>query len=78
MGVCNERSSVINAAMALPPEARAELAERLLESLEDSQSEVNAAWAKEVQDRIAVYERGEVKGIPAEEVFRSIRNRSQS
>jgi hypothetical protein len=31
--------------------------------------EVDALWAKEVEDRIDAYERGEMRSIPAQEVF---------
>jgi putative addiction module component (TIGR02574 family) len=54
----------------LSPEERAQFAERLLESLEgDSLPEIEAAWAAEVQARIAAIERGEARTIAAEDVF---------
>jgi len=63
-------------AMALPPEKRAELAERLLASLEPpDQREIDQAWEKELEARIDAYERGEQTARPAEEVIREIRQR---
>ncbi len=47
-------------AKALPPEERARLAESLLESLaKERDPEVEAAWEREIQERIAAYRRGE-------------------
>lgn len=61
---------IINAAMALPAESQAELVERLLASLEtDQQNDVDPAWAKEAEDRIAAYEAGDIEAIPAEQVL---------
>lgn len=49
-------------ARRLPPEERARLADVLLESLQESPSaEVEAAWDREIEARVAAYERGETK-----------------
>ena len=56
--------------LALSQEDRARLAEVLLASLDpEPQSEVEAAWEVEIERRLAVYDRGEVQAIDAEEVF---------
>jgi putative addiction module component (TIGR02574 family) len=48
---------------------RAELAGRLLDSLESERDEgVEAAWAEEIERRIRQIDSGEVKTIPWEEV----------
>jgi putative addiction module component (TIGR02574 family) len=61
-------------ALALTLDERAQLAQRLLESIErESDPEVQAAWKTEIADRIARYERGEARLIPAEEVFATAR-----
>jgi putative addiction module component (TIGR02574 family) len=61
-------------AQALTLEERAQLAQQLMESVErESDPEVQAAWEAEIADRIARYERGEAKLIPAEEVFAAAR-----
>jgi putative addiction module component (TIGR02574 family) len=65
-------------AQALEVDERARLAQQLLESVErDSDAEVQAAWETEVADRIAKYERGETKLIPAEDVFAAARRLTQ-
>ncbi|HEV7396782.1 MAG TPA: addiction module protein [Pyrinomonadaceae bacterium] len=62
-------------AMALPPAARAELTERLVESLaQDVASEVTEAQLAEVRCRIAQVESGEVELIPGDEALERVRN----
>ena len=61
-------------ARTLPPEDRARLAEELLESLEqDPDSEVEAAWDREIERRVAEVEAGTAKLIPAEDVHAQAR-----
>ena len=65
-------------ARQLPPEERARLADLLLESLQDAPSaEIEAAWDREIEARIAAYERGESKTYPVEEVFSEARRLTQ-
>lgn len=65
-------------ARSLTIEERAQLAQELLESVErDSDPDVQAAWEAEIASRIAKYERGEAKLIPAEEVFAAARRLTQ-
>lgn len=53
----------------LSTEDRAELAGKLLESIEDPPDEgVEEAWAAEIERRIAEYRAGRVKTIPWAEV----------
>ena len=62
-------------ALTLTPEERAQFAQELLESVErDSDPEVQAAWEAEIASRIAKYERGEAKLVPAEDVFAAARH----
>ena len=65
---------IISSALALPQELRATLVEQLLASLEsmEDQAEIDAAWMTEVEARIDAYDRGELKTIPAEQVFREL------
>jgi putative addiction module component (TIGR02574 family) len=61
-------------AKSLPPEDRARLAEELLESLEqDPDTEVEAAWDREIEHRVADVEAGTAKLIPAEDVHEEAR-----
>jgi putative addiction module component (TIGR02574 family) len=61
-------------ARTLPAGERSRLVELLLESLhEPPLAEVEAAWAKEVERRVAAHERGEVETFAAEDVFAEAR-----
>lgn len=60
---------ILKDALALPPTERAAIAEELLSSLDCPDSEIDALWAREAQDRLAAFEAGEMEAIPAEEVF---------
>ncbi|MDP2065145.1 MAG: addiction module protein [Burkholderiaceae bacterium] len=62
----------------LSPEERAQLAEVLLESLQERPSpEVDAAWDTEILRRIGEYERGEAALSPAADVFAEARRLTQ-
>ena len=62
----------------LPPEERAQLAEGLLESLQEwSSPEVEAAWDTEILRRIGEYERGEAALSSAVDVFAEARRLTQ-
>jgi hypothetical protein len=64
------------AALKLEPKARARLAERLLESLEQLSPEENAQlWAEEAERRAEAMDSGSLASRPAEEVFRDARSR---
>lgn len=72
------RDEIFRAALSLPQEARAELADRLLESLDDvDQEDWERLWVREAEDRIAACDRGELAEIPGEEVFASLKLRDQ-
>jgi putative addiction module component (TIGR02574 family) len=61
-------------AKSLSAEDRAKLAETLLESLEaESLAEIEAAWDREIEERAAAYDRGELQTISAEDVFAEAR-----
>lgn len=62
------------AVLALPRGERARLAERLLASL-DEETEIDAAWATEVEARLEAYRRGEIESVPAEDVLREVRRK---
>jgi putative addiction module component (TIGR02574 family) len=65
---------LLDAALQLPEEARAELASRLLDSLESpyANAEIEAAWAAEIKRRIDDLESGREKGIPYDQVWEKI------
>jgi putative addiction module component (TIGR02574 family) len=60
-------------ARALAAEDRAKLAETLLESLQAPLSEIETAWAQEIEERVAAFDRGETQAYAAEDVFAEAR-----
>jgi hypothetical protein len=81
----NQAPQLLEAALALPKEERADLAEQLLASVEDevtdadmfgeheSDPEIEKAWAAEITRRAERALRGETVGIPSAEVDAQIR-----
>ena len=52
---------------------RLELVDDLLASLDESDPKIDQQWAKEAEDRLAAYRRGEIKAIPLQEVLAKYR-----
>ncbi len=59
-------------ALSLPRDARAEIAHRLLTSLEneDFSDDVSEAWRSEIQRRRQDFREGKAKPVPADEALR--------
>ena len=53
----------------LPPEERMEVVERILDSLDQPDATLDALWAKEADDRLAAYRRGEIKAVALSDVI---------
>lgn len=66
---------LINEAISLPIEKRALLVDKLLQSLNPTQGEIDKLWAEEAERRVEEIASGSVKTVPGEEVFRKIRER---
>jgi putative addiction module component (TIGR02574 family) len=60
-------------ARSLSPDDRAKLAQSILESLHTPVAEIEAAWAGEIEKRVAAFDRGELHAYPAEDVFAEAR-----
>jgi putative addiction module component (TIGR02574 family) len=59
-----------------PVGRRIELAEKLLESIEEfAFPEVEAAWNNEIESRLTEIREGRAEGIPAEEVMKEARKK---
>ena len=66
--------TILDTALALPPDERAWLASELIASLDaKGDSEVEAAWAAEIERRIAEVESGEAETSSWEEARTRIR-----
>jgi putative addiction module component (TIGR02574 family) len=69
----NDEREIIEQALGLPPKARAELAGRLIESLEEAVDEnVEEAWASEVAKRVHELDTRKVDTVPWSQARRSI------
>lgn len=73
------KRELLDAAMELPDEDRAEIAQRLFDSLPAGcdvlahlSSEARESWRKELNRRIGEIERGEAELIPGGEVMREL------
>ncbi len=53
----------------LTPAERMEVVERILDSLDQPDSTLESLWAKEADDRLAAYRRGEIKTLALSEVI---------
>jgi len=56
-------------AAQLPPAERMEVVERILDSLDQPDATLDAMWAKEADDRLAAYRRGEIKAVALSDVI---------
>lgn len=65
---------IADEALALPSEARALLADRLVESLDPAEDGcIRQLWMREARRRVDEVRRGEVKPIPDDEAFAQVR-----
>jgi putative addiction module component (TIGR02574 family) len=69
---------VIDEVLLLPADARVNLVEQLLTSLNlPTQPEIDRLWAKEAERRIVQIDKGKVKLLPGAKVFSDIRKKFQ-
>jgi len=67
--MANISKSIVSQALGLPAIERLALAEQLLSSLEQPESELDSLWADEAEERIDGYERGEIGTVSINEVI---------
>jgi len=60
-------------ARKLSAEERIELVDDILTSLDEPDPDNDRLWAREAEDRLAAYRRGEIKALPLEEVLAKYR-----
>lgn len=66
---------IVTAVLRLPATERAALVDALLQSLDKPDPKIEALWAKDAEERLTAYDRGEIEAVDAEEVFAEIRER---
>jgi putative addiction module component (TIGR02574 family) len=60
---------VLEVALKLSPQERATVVDQILSSLDLPDKYTDDLWRKEVEDRLAAYNKGEIKAIPLDEVL---------
>ncbi len=71
-----ESKKLLRSALALPESDRAKIAASLIHSLDtETDDDVDAAWAAEIQRRIESIDNGEAKLVPWDDVMREMRDR---
>ena len=68
---------LLKSVLDLSPVERAEMVEQILASFEfPTRRDVDHAWAREVEDRIDAFDRGDIGSTSASEVFKDIDHRA--
>jgi putative addiction module component (TIGR02574 family) len=71
-----DATELLNEALGLPAEARAALAARLIESLDETvDPDAESMWAEEITRRLKEFDEGRVQAIPWSEVRASLLKR---
>jgi putative addiction module component (TIGR02574 family) len=72
----NVADKVFDQALSLPADARLDLVEKLLKSLNlPTRGEINSLWAEEAERRVSEIETSKLKLIPGKKVFEKIRKK---
>lgn len=64
-----DMKELVHQALLLKPQEKAGLIESLLISLDKPDETIEKIWAEEAEKRLKAYRAGELKGIPANEIF---------
>lgn len=76
--MCSSYDDILDAALSLPPQLRAMLAEHLFKTLDaENQAEIDTIWAFEAEARLRDIKEGKVVTIPGDEVLKKIRARGK-
>lgn len=64
---------IIKKALSLPSVKKLELIDKLIKSLDIPDKEIESLWAKEAEERIDAYEKGEIRMVSLEQVLEKYR-----
>lgn len=67
--MANPANMILDQALELSAAERANVAEKLLCSLDNPDSKIDALWAKEADSRVEAYKKGEIEVLSAKAVF---------
>ncbi len=70
----SDTKQVLESALALPAIDRVAIIESLLTSLDQPDASIGEIWAEEAEERLAGFNEGQIKAIPADEVFQEFGN----
>jgi putative addiction module component (TIGR02574 family) len=71
-----EENRIMEEALSLPADLRLRLIDALLESLNfPLESEIDREWAEVAERRVAEWERGAARTVPAEEVYEKLKKK---
>ena len=71
-------AQILEEALKLTPQEKAELIERLASSMDPpDRKKIDESWSRECEDRLDAFERGEIRSIPASQVFQEIEKRKR-
>jgi putative addiction module component (TIGR02574 family) len=62
-------------ARKLSPSERLRLVDDILASLDEPDPNIDRLWAKEAEERLSAYRRGEIKAIPLEQMLAKYRGK---
>lgn len=65
---------LLERARRLPPVERLRLADEILGSLDETDPAIDRLWAREAEDRLAAWQRGEIRDVPLADVLRHYRH----
>jgi putative addiction module component (TIGR02574 family) len=65
--------NILKEVLTLNPFQKAQLIDKLISSLDKSDSEIDELWAKEAEDRIEAFNMGKMKAISLEKVLQKYR-----
>jgi putative addiction module component (TIGR02574 family) len=69
-----DTKQILESVLALPAIDRVVIVESLLTSLDHPDASIDEIWAEVAEKRLAAFAAGQMKAIPAEEVFQEIEN----
>ena len=68
------QDALLAEALSLPREARAKLLCKLMDSLDESPAaDLEAKWVAEINRRLELYRKGELKAVPMEQAIAELR-----
>ena len=69
-----DTKQILESALALPAIDRVTIVESLLTSLDHPDTTIDEIWAEEAERRLAAFNAGQMKAVPADEVFQEFGN----